>query len=108
MELVVVEQSLTVSVVILHENILILITAQSVGKFENCIVVEIPSASFGEDDAPAPATVVREHCRAYLINTAVLQNVFVVDAVDYRNPELTVNHEVGVDNDIGSKRYTVP
>ena len=43
-----------------------------------------------------------------MVDAAVVEDVFVVHAVDDGNPHFAVNHEIRVDEDVAGKRNLVP
>ena len=107
-KLVVVEQVLSVSVVVLHEKKLIVFLEHSVVELPDGVVAQPPSAAFDERQAKAETLVGGGVGHAGLVDAAVVEDVFVVHAVDDGNPRFAVNHEIRVDEDVAGKRNLVP
>ena len=98
----------TPEVHVVHEQELVVALPQPVAQLDDAVVVQIPATALDERDAQVEAAVGAKHLQANLIDAAVVEDVLVVHAVDNRNPELSVDHEHGVDHDVGAERNLVP
>ena len=70
--------------------------------------VEVPSFALDKGDIGHPAPVGGQELSATLENTAVLEDVLVVLAIDDGNPRLGVHYELRVDKRPSAERHLVP
>lgn len=96
-ELVVVEHALAVAVVPLEHEELVVAFEEAVSDVDDGVEVEVPSLSFDQGDVEDPSSVGRFHLEAGLVDAAVLEDVFVLLAVDECKPVFCVHHDQGVD-----------
>lgn len=107
-ELVVVEQVLTIAVVVMEHQELVAVLEQAKSQVEGDVTAEIPSLALHVGEVKYPSLVVGHGLEACLEDTAILEYVAVVLAVNNGYPQLAVYHEVRVEEHGGAERYLVP
>ena len=108
MELVVVEHTLAVAVVVLNEEVLIGALGEPPVELNRGVVVEIPAAALGEDYCAAEAAVDSAHRHSGGEYAAIVEDVLIVLPIDNRDPELAEDHQVGVEEDVAAEADFVP
>ncbi len=107
-ETVVVQQSFAETVVELAVEILVLLSEYAVGEIDGDVGVKIPSFAFDACYSGDEPFVVADELCSDLPESAVVDDVFVVHAVDDRNPYLTVYHEILCHHDVRGEGDAVP
>ena len=97
-ELVIIEEALSISVVILHKKVLIGFFVNTPVELENGVEIEIPANPFDQRQRPSEFFFWCCFCNSTLTVASVFQNVPVVFAVYDRNPEFRVHHQPSVDD----------
>lgn len=107
MEFVVLEETLAVTVVILHEEKLVVALEDAVTEFDDGVVVGLPTLALDEGHRDIES-LGGCHRQSELVDTAVGEYVLVVHTVDDRYPEFRVDREARIKYYVASERDLVP
>jgi len=96
--LIVFQKVLTVTIIILQEEILVLVIIKLIAQLDLGVKAE-PSLSFGQDNPAVKAPVVCPVIGGYLEYTIIFKDVFIFLAIHDRYPALELNFPVLIQQD---------
>ena len=106
--LVVVEHVLAITVIEMQHQELVVLLADAETDVNNGVATEVPTLTLDTGHIGHPTLVGGEELRTRLENTAVLEDVLVLLAVDNGNPCLGMHHQTRVNKYRAGKRDFVP
>lgn len=107
-KLLVGEETLAITVVILEKQVLVVAVEYAVIQFDDGIIVEPPAFAFDQRDSRTKPLIARGKRGANLIDAAVIEDILILHAVDYGYPELAVHRNLRVNHDTAAERHAVP
>ena len=91
--LIVFQKVLTVTIIILQEEILVLVIIELITQLDLGVKAE-PSLPFGQDNPTVKAPIVRPVIGGYLEYTVIFKDVFIFPAVHDRYPALELDFPI--------------